>query len=36
MGLRLAKEEWRKGDWGRGQLDLPPDDRNEFIPLPDR
>ena len=19
-----AKEEWRKGDWGRGQFDLPP------------
>jgi len=29
-----AKEEWRKGEWGRGQFDLPPDDRKEFIPLP--
>ena len=29
-----AKEEWRKGDWGRGLFDLPPDDREEFIPLP--
>ena len=34
--IEAAKEEWRKGDWGRGQFDLPPDDRNEFIPLPDR
>ena len=27
FGLLLtgrAKEEWRKGDWGRGQFDLPP------------
>ncbi len=29
-----AKEQWRKGDRGLGQFDLPPDDRDEFIPLP--
>jgi redox-sensitive bicupin YhaK (pirin superfamily) len=32
--IDAAKEEWRKADWGRGQFDLPPDDRDEFIPLP--
>jgi redox-sensitive bicupin YhaK (pirin superfamily) len=32
--IDAAKEEWRKGDWGRGQFNLPPDDRAEFIPLP--
>lgn len=30
-----AKEEWRKAQWGNGQFDLPPDDREEFISLPD-
>jgi len=34
--IEAAKEEWRKRDWGRGQFDLPADDRDEFIPLPDR
>ena len=32
--IEAAKEEWRKGEWGRGQFDLPADDRDEFIPLP--
>jgi len=32
--IDAAKEEWRKGDWGKGQFDLPPDDRDEFIPAP--
>ncbi len=32
--IEEAKEQWRKGDWGNGQFDLPPDDRSEFIPLP--
>ncbi len=32
--IEHAKEQWRKGEWGRGQFDLPPDDRAEFIPLP--
>ena len=33
--IEAAKEEWRKAEWGRSQFDLPPDDRDEFIPLPD-
>jgi redox-sensitive bicupin YhaK (pirin superfamily) len=32
--IDAAREQWRKGDWGHGQFDLPPDDRGEFIPLP--
>jgi redox-sensitive bicupin YhaK (pirin superfamily) len=32
--IEEAKSQWRRGDWGRGQFDLPPDDRDEFIPLP--
>ena len=32
--IDAAKEEWRNGDWGRGLFDLPPGDREEFIPLP--
>lgn len=32
--IEAAKEEWRRGAWGQGQFDLPPDDRAEFIPLP--
>lgn len=32
--IEAAKEEWRRGAWGYGQFDLPPDDRAEFIPLP--
>ncbi len=32
--LDEAKEQWRRGDWGNGLFDLPPDDRAEFIPLP--
>lgn len=33
--IEAAKDQWRKADWGRGQFDLPPDDRGEYIPLPD-
>lgn len=33
--LEAAKADWRRGDWGQGLFDLPPDDRAEFIPLPD-
>lgn len=29
-----AREEWRAAKWGEGLFDLPPDDRDEFIPLP--
>lgn len=32
--IESAKEEWRRGDWGKGQFDLPPTDHSEFIPLP--
>ena len=32
--IEAAKEEWRKADWGVGRFDLPPDDRDEFIPAP--
>jgi hypothetical protein len=32
--IEAAKEEWRRGAWGKGQFDLPPGDRAEFIPLP--
>ncbi len=31
-----AKEAWRKGDWQNGRFHLPPEDNQEFIPLPDR
>ncbi|BBF92179.1 pirin family protein [Blastochloris tepida] len=33
--IEHAKEQWRRGAWGEGQFDLPPDDRSEFIPLPE-
>ena len=32
--IEHAKQEWREGRWGQGLFDLPPDDRDEFIPLP--
>jgi uncharacterized protein YbjT (DUF2867 family) len=32
--IEAAKEQWRKADWSRGLFDLPPDDRDEFTPLP--
>lgn len=32
--IEEAKAAWRAADWGRGRFDLPPDDRDEFIPLP--
>ena len=31
-----AKEAWRAGDWEHGRFHLPPDDKDEFIPLPER
>lgn len=34
--IEAAKEAWREGDWAHGRFRLPPDDREEFIPLPDR
>jgi redox-sensitive bicupin YhaK (pirin superfamily) len=33
--IELAKAEWRAANWGKGRFDLPADDRNEHIPLPD-
>ena len=34
--IEAAKEAWREGDWEQGRFQLPPDDKDEFIPLPDR
>ncbi|MBF9041905.1 pirin family protein [Rhodobacterales bacterium HKCCE4037] len=31
-----AKEAWRQGDWQHGRFQLPPNDDDEFIPLPGR
>ncbi|GHC80536.1 hypothetical protein GCM10010136_33710 [Limoniibacter endophyticus] len=32
--IEAAKEEWRAARWGEGRFSLPPDDNDEFIPLP--
>ena len=32
--IEAAKEAWRAGDWEHGRFQLPPDDKEEFIPLP--
>jgi hypothetical protein len=32
--IEAAKAEWREARWGQGRFDLPPADRDEFIPLP--
>ncbi|MFV0382682.1 pirin family protein, partial [Paracoccus sp. (in: a-proteobacteria)] len=32
--IETAKREWRDARWGQGLFDLPPGDRDEFIPLP--
>lgn len=29
-----AKDAWRRGDWEHGRFQLPPNDQDEFIPLP--
>jgi redox-sensitive bicupin YhaK (pirin superfamily) len=34
--IEAAKEAWRAGDWEHGRFQLPPTDKDEFIPLPDR
>jgi len=31
-----AKAAWAEGDWESGRFKLPPDDRDEFIPLPEK
>ncbi|MFI0849391.1 pirin family protein [Mesorhizobium sp. IMUNJ 23232] len=33
--IELAKADWRAANWEKGRFDLPADDRNEHIPLPD-
>jgi len=33
--IEEAKADWRVGKWEDGRFALPPDDREEFIPLPD-
>jgi len=33
--IEQAKAEWRAQNWGQGRFDLPIDDCDEFIPLPD-
>jgi hypothetical protein len=33
--IEEAKAEWRAENWGKGRFDLPVDDRDEYIPLPD-
>lgn len=32
--IAAAKEAWRAGDWAHGRFQLPPDDKDEFIPAP--
>ncbi|MFN4172164.1 MAG: pirin family protein, partial [Pseudorhodobacter sp.] len=32
--IEAAKEEWRAERWGQGLFDLPPEDREDHIPLP--
>ena len=32
--IEAAKQAWADGDWEQGRFQLPPDDREEFIPLP--
>jgi len=33
--IESAKEDYRRARWGQGLFDLPPDDRDEFMPLPE-
>jgi len=33
--LEQAKRDWAAGDWEHGRFHLPPDDKDEFIPLPE-
>jgi redox-sensitive bicupin YhaK (pirin superfamily) len=34
--IEAAREAWRAGDWAHGRFRLPPEDKDEFIPLPER
>ena len=33
--IEQAKRDWLEGKWEDGRFSLPPDDKDEFIPLPD-
>ena len=33
--IEQAKDEWRTADWENGRFTLPPDDRDEFITMPE-
>ena len=33
--LEAAKDAWREADWTNGRFSLPPDDQEDFIPLPE-
>ena len=34
--MDAAKEAWAAGDWEHGRFKLPPHDKDEFIPLPEK
>ncbi|CAN0585138.1 unnamed protein product, partial [Ectocarpus sp. 12 AP-2014] len=34
--IEAAKQAWREGDWEHGRFQVPPTDKDEFIPLPKR
>ena len=34
--IEHAKAQWQAANLGAGQFDLPPDDRDEYVPLPSR
>ena len=34
--IEQAKKDWGAGEWEKGRFQLPPGDRDEFIPLPDK
>lgn len=34
--IEEAKEAWRAGDWQNGRFHLPPTDKDEHIPLPEK
>jgi len=34
--IEQAKQDWRAGLWEEGRFALPPDDKDEFIPLPEQ
>jgi len=34
--IEAAKVAWAAGDWAHGRFQLPPDDCDEFIPIPEK